>query len=104
MGGFSVYALLVRERNAHMSSLNPYSHSCTEHPRLLCPACEWAREQLIKNRAKSVSNLAERAWTEVVQNHGPTIPTDDAVKIFLEIAALFLTVFVLLPWACGMLR
>jgi hypothetical protein len=34
----------------------------------------------------------------------PTIPTGEAIKIFLEIAALFLTVFLLLPWACGMLR
>ncbi len=37
-------------------------------------------------------------------NHGPTIPTGEAVKIFLEIAALYLTVFVLLPGACGMLH
>lgn len=37
-------------------------------------------------------------------SQGPTIPTSDAVRIFLEIAALYLTVFVLLPWACGMLR
>jgi hypothetical protein len=37
-------------------------------------------------------------------NQGPTIPTREAARIFVHVAALFLTVFVLLPWACGMLR
>ena len=27
-----------------MSQLSPYVHSCTEHPRLPCPACCWAEE------------------------------------------------------------
>jgi len=27
-----------------MSNLNPYVHSCVEHPRLPCPACCWAEE------------------------------------------------------------
>lgn len=25
-------------------SQSPYTHSCTEHPRLPCPACCWAEE------------------------------------------------------------
>ena len=37
-------------------------------------------------------------------SQGPTIPTGEAVKIVLEVAALFLAVLFLLPWACGMLR
>jgi hypothetical protein len=37
-------------------------------------------------------------------NQVPKIPTGEAIKIFLEVAALFLTVFLLLPRACGMLR
>ena len=28
-----------------MCYLNPYVHTCVDHPRLICPACSWAEEQ-----------------------------------------------------------
>lgn len=75
-----------------MPGLNPYSHSCTEHSRLLCPACEWARQQL---RPRNGTRPAEKDATDVVKNQGPMIPTRDAVVIFVQVAALYLAAFVL---------
>jgi hypothetical protein len=28
-----------------MCYLNPYVHTCVDHPNLICPACSWAEEQ-----------------------------------------------------------
>ncbi len=45
MGGFSVYASWCAEECASMPHLNPYVHSCVEHPTLSCPACKWVEER-----------------------------------------------------------
>jgi len=39
---------------------NPYAHDCVDHPRLLCPACEWAdhnNDLLSFSRQRLVSNF-----------------------------------------------
>jgi hypothetical protein len=28
-----------------MCYLNPFAHTCVDHPNLICPACSWAEEQ-----------------------------------------------------------
>jgi hypothetical protein len=45
MGGFSYLRLLMRERKRIVYYLNPFVHTCVDHPNLICPACSWAAEQ-----------------------------------------------------------
>ena len=78
-----------------MSGFNPYSHGCT---RLLCPGCEWVRQHGTTNRQARNIQPAAKTATEVPKKQQPTIPTRDAVVIFFQIAALYLAVFVIIPW------
>ena len=74
-----------------MPHLNPYVHTCVDQPRHICPGCKWAEEQ------QAVDTLVH-----ALMNTEPSIPTRDALKIFLKIAALFLLGFIVLPWVLGL--
>lgn len=63
-----------------MCYLNPYVHTCVDHPNLICPACSWAEEQQLADvlvrdaRTLCLFNLLSGRAQEWVQEHVITEP------------------------------